>query len=344
MNSIKILSERLVNDFWHLVGHKSEVLNNQDFIKFKLHNREIVVSNDNGNLVAFDNICPHRGARIFIETHGTKSITCPYHAWTYANGQLRIPNKKAFKNCDIDSADINKFKLEFCGDFIFIGINPKASLINQLSDLKPVLEDISFNISTRLDFDSYSFECIFPIAIENALESEHVEIIHKNTLSGLKLQQEGEANFFGDNISWKAIVGNEKTNNNLQKISKNFNIISQYQGYQTHFIHPFAMISSTYGYSYSMQNFFPGDNNVTNFNSRYYPSHVKEGSESIMEFFYNEGVKMNGKIFKEDADICARVSQESWSIEMPKYSRDIDDRLRFYRGTLKLILEEGVNK
>ena len=93
MDSINILSERLVNDFWHLVGHKSEVSNNQDFIKLKLHNREVVVSNDNRNLVAFDNICPHRGTRIFTETHGTESITCPYHGWTYRDGQLKIPKE-----------------------------------------------------------------------------------------------------------------------------------------------------------------------------------------------------------------------------------------------------------
>lgn len=343
MDNIKILSERLVSDFWHLVGHKSEVSNNQDFIKLKLHNREIVVSNDNGNLVAFDNICPHRGTRIFTETHGTKSITCPYHAWTYRDGQLKIPNKKMFKDCDIDSADINKLNLEFCGDFIFVGINPKTSLTSQLSDLKHILEDISFNISTRLDFDSCSFECVFTIAIENALESEHVAIVHKDTLASLKLQK-GDYKFFGDNSVWTTTIGNEKIDNGLKKISKNFNIVSQHQGYQNILIYPFAMLSSTYGYSYSLQNFFPGGDNITNFNSRYYPSHVNEGSNSFMEFFFKEGVKMNKNIFKEDADICACVPQESWSIEMPKYSRDIDDRLRVYRSTLKLILKKGFNK
>ena len=51
---------------------------------------------------------------------------------------------------------------------------------------------------------------------------------------------------------------------------------------------------------------------------------------------------MNKKIFKEDIDICACVPQESWSIEMPKYSRDIDDRLRVYRSMLKLILKKDL--
>jgi phenylpropionate dioxygenase-like ring-hydroxylating dioxygenase large terminal subunit len=241
-----------------------------------------------------------------------------------------------FKDCDIDSADINKLNLEFCGDFIFVGINPKTSLTSQLSDLKHILEDISFNISTRLDFDSCSFECVFPIAIENALESEHVAIVHKDTLASLKLQK-GDYKFFGDNSVWTTTIGNEKIDNGLKKISKNFNIVSQHQGYQNILIYPFAMLSSTYGYSYSLQNFFPGGDNITNFNSRYYPSHVNEGSNSFIEFFFKEGVKMNKKIFKEDADICACVPQESWSIEMPKYSRDIDDRLRVYRSTLKLI-------
>ena len=336
-NFLDEISEIMINDFWHLVGHKSELKDNHSFIKLKLNSKEIVIFNDNATLVAFDNLCPHRGARILSGKNGISPITCPYHSWTYTNGELKIPSKKKFTDCDIDSADINKLDIDFCGDFIFAGFKPKMSLKEQLSGLKSTLEGISHDISERLDFNSYKFDSIFPVAIENALESEHVPTVHKNSLSRLKLQ-DGEYSFFGKNSAWHTAVGNEKIDKNLRKVLENFDISSQYPGYRNYLIFPFAMLSSTYGYSYSLQNFHPGKNDKTYFSNRFFSSKVKENSD-FMDFFFEESVKINRQIFREDAEVCSRVPSESWSLEAPKYSRGIDDRIKEYRKTCKLILK-----
>jgi len=338
-NVLDEMSEILINDFWHLVAHKSELKENQDFIKLKLSSKEIVVFNDNGVLVAFDNLCPHRGTRILSGTNGKSPITCPYHSWTYKNGELKIPNKKKFIDCDINTADINKLDIDFCGEFIFVCFKPKISLKEQLAGMESSLEVISSDISERLNFTSYKFDSVFPVAIENALESEHVPTVHKDSLSGLKLQ-DGEYSFLGKNSAWHTTVGNDRINKNLQAISENFDISSQYQGYRNYLIFPFAMLSSTYGYSYSLQNFHPTKDGKTYFSSRFFSTKIKKNS-NVMDFFFRESIEINRQIFEEDAKICSRVPSESWSIDDLKYSREIDCRIKEYRKAYRLILKES---
>ena len=335
-NFLDKLSEILINDFWHMVGHKSELEDNDSFFKLILNNKEIVVFNDNGIITAFDNICPHRGTKILRATNGKSPITCPYHSWTYKNGELKIPNKKKYTDCDIDSADINKLDICFCGDFIFVGLEPKMSLDRQLSGLSSVLETISYDISNRLDFDSYEFDSIFPIAIENALEAEHLPSVHKNSLARLKLQ-EGEYSFLGNNSFWQSPIGNKKIDRDLEKIKENFDISTTFSGYRNYLIFPFAMLSSTYGYSYSLQNFLPGKNNKTYFNSRFFSSKTKNNAVA-MDPFFKGGIEINKQIFREDAEICSFVLNESWSFDDPKYSKGIDARIKEFRKNCKSIL------
>ena len=64
LDSIKI-SDDLIRSYWHPIAHTSELQNDRDFIRFEIKDFEVLVINDKGNYVAFDNLCPHRGARFF---------------------------------------------------------------------------------------------------------------------------------------------------------------------------------------------------------------------------------------------------------------------------------------
>ena len=336
MTKSQALAEKLTYDYWHLVGHKSEVLVDKDYFKLTIFDKEIVITNDNNNILAFDNICPHRGTRILTNVFGNQAIICPYHGWTYKEGQLRIPNKKAFKDCDIDSANINKLPIQYCGDFIFVGFEPKISLDEQLGGLWSILKKISLDIDKRLDFDHYDFKCDWPIAIENALEPYHINKVHKNTLASLSLC-DGINESYGANSLWQTPIGNERIDNSLKKLSNNFKIEVDYQGYQNFLIFPFAMLSTTYGYSYSLQNFNPSiGNDKTNFYSRLLL--VKSDNGSIIDYFINSTMIMNKTIFKEDANICALVPGNSWCTEPLKFATDSDKRISIFRKYCRTIL------
>lgn len=335
-------SQKLFADYWHLLCHRRELPENNDYIKFNTPVGDVVVFNDAGELVAFDNRCPHRGRLMFSETHGRQPATCSYHGWTYAHGNMIIPSAEIFSDCAVENADLKKFKIDWVGDFLFIGIAPKFDLYDQLKDVAGILENISFNIDRRLDFDSYDYKCHWPLAIENALEPYHIDMVHSSTLATLNLES-GVNKYFGVNSVWETKIGDEGVNKKLTRIGGFFNIDYQHKGYINIFIFPFAMISSTFGFSYSLQNFFPDKESVTNthFYSRLLTSNLKnENSRHIVGGFLDSTAKINRRIFKEDYEVCSLMPLDSWSIDPLKYPSSLEERIDHFRAVCREVLKK----
>jgi phenylpropionate dioxygenase-like ring-hydroxylating dioxygenase large terminal subunit len=246
----------LMNSYWHLICHRKELPGNGDFIKFKTIIGDVVVFNDFGSIKVFDNKCAHRGADIYGENFGSKPATCKYHGWTYINGNIVVPNPQDFEGCQLSLAKLNLYETEWCGDFMFFSVAPADDLYKQLDGAAEILENISFNINSSIDINQYSYECYWPIAIENALEPYHISLVHPESLALLGLEM-GENNFFGGNSIWRSRIGNGRIEKQLTSIKKFFEIDYSYDGYMSLYIFPFSMISSTFGFSYSLQNFFP---------------------------------------------------------------------------------------
>lgn len=79
-------TERIFLKHWLYVCRSSDI---RDAGQYVLHDVEaesvIVLRDPRGAVRAFHNVCRHRGTRLCADPTGTfsKSIQCPYHAWTY---------------------------------------------------------------------------------------------------------------------------------------------------------------------------------------------------------------------------------------------------------------------
>ena len=77
---------------WLYLGHSSELAKPGDFVTRQVGGRNILFARDGkGNLKAMLNTCPHRGAQVCREKHGSaKSFQCFYHGWVFGlDGALR---------------------------------------------------------------------------------------------------------------------------------------------------------------------------------------------------------------------------------------------------------------
>lgn len=83
---------------WVYVGHASEVPNAHDFVMKSIGPEPIIMTRGPnakggalGDINLLHNRCAHKGNRVCMTAKGnSKSFTCPYHGWTYANdGALR---------------------------------------------------------------------------------------------------------------------------------------------------------------------------------------------------------------------------------------------------------------
>jgi nitrite reductase (NADH) small subunit len=51
--------------------------------EFQLDGKTLAIANVNGQFVAIDNTCLHRGGPLGQGTLSGKTVTCPWHGWQY---------------------------------------------------------------------------------------------------------------------------------------------------------------------------------------------------------------------------------------------------------------------
>jgi phenylpropionate dioxygenase-like ring-hydroxylating dioxygenase large terminal subunit len=326
-------------DYWQLVCHRSELPAHGDFLRLNVLDQEIVVFNDHGEITAFDNRCPHRGARMYLQTHGNQAATCSYHGWTFSQGQFHIPGAEHFTACQLKSVDFRRWQTEWVGDFLFVGVKPRQDVSTQLGPIQAILEDISFGITGRQDWNAYPFECDWKIALENALEPYHVELVHPQSLGLLQLQT-GHNEFHGENSIWYAPLGNLGMDKKLARIGDLFSLDHQYKGYMSIYIFPFTMLSSTYGYSYSLQHFLPSTQaDRTHFYSRLLTMALKPGKDpAMLQPFFDSSAQTNRRVFDEDHQVCKRVPTDTWSLEPLSFASDSEAKVQHFRASCKAVL------
>lgn len=317
--------------YWHLLCHRSEVSKPRDFVRLKGFGQEIVAFHDGKNIVVFDNLCPHRGALIFGDDAGNKPFLCPYHNWSYSNGRVFIADSKQFAHCEQPKPDLNKYETAWVGDFLFFAIKPLKSVEEQLGKAAPMVHSISTSVEARHDFSSYKYGAVWQISIENALEPYHVSTIHPDSLAKLQLTS-GRNEFFGSNSVWFAEVGDRRTVKQLTNLLKFFTLDYLHEGYLNLHLFPFSMISSTFGMSYSVQNFFPAsESGMTAFASRLYRSKLADQSKAnIVAPLMNSTAQLNRQVFTEDNIICQRLPASSWTKAAPAYYAIPDEERLFY--------------
>lgn len=324
------------DNYWHLICHRSEVASTRDYLLLNVNGEEVAIFNDGASVIAFDNLCPHRGTRIFTESFGNAPFLCPYHGWSYSKGRLFYGRRDQFTACAGAEPRLHTYQSSWVGDFLFISKAANHSVEDQLGETFDLVKDISENIDYRYDFNSYEYDCAWQIAIENALEPYHVSSIHPKSLGTLQLG-DGENSYHGDNSIWRTNVGDARMEKILGKFSNMMELKSKHPGYMNLYIFPFSMISSTFGMSYSIQHFLPSrEEGKAHFVSRLFPSRLKpDAKAALFEGFFSSTAEMNRQVFGEDAAICARVPASSWSPEAPSFYADSEERLVHFRRTYR---------
>ena len=83
----------LVND-WHVVARSSDVPESQ-VIGARLLGTDLVVWRQDGQVMAWRDLCVHRGTRLSLGQVTGLGLECPYHGWTYdpSGSCVHIPSR-----------------------------------------------------------------------------------------------------------------------------------------------------------------------------------------------------------------------------------------------------------
>ena len=278
---------------WHLIAHASELANVGDFVCLPIGpGREIAATRlPDGNLMVFDNRCPHRGARIFTEMFGNRPPRCGYHGRCVRAADVALGNVGFW-------AGGRSWLLAFDGRESG-GI---PDWVHSLPNL-PALE--------RHSVLAYTYPCHWTVAVENALDTEHVAAVHARSLAPLQI----------DPIA--AIYhGAGSTEEHFETKATRLGVVfpeadPEAPGYRHLFMFPYSALSSTAGAHYSLQHYFPKVDGTTAFIHRLYltPTPYPTAGNVVAAF--------NKQVFEEDAAVCAtvapwhtgRLTATEWRIE-----------------------------
>lgn len=171
---------------WQLAGHVdqlADVAQGYPYITYSLGKEEVMIRKDEeGQIRAYHNFCPHRGAQLCSSPAGTapsKRIVCPYHAWTFSasDGEL-LKARYMHEDFDPRPLGLKPVHVDVWNGLIFVCFadqapNPFASYVG---DLHYGGYDIS---SMKLaTVKSHVIEANWKIVIENHMECYHCTVIH----------------------------------------------------------------------------------------------------------------------------------------------------------------------
>lgn len=175
--------EKLFRPAWHFIAAKSELPNDGDFLTLDLFSRPLLLRNSAGKFLAYENICSHRHCLLTDEPSGNQpTLRCQYHGWEYDDtGHTgKIPEARCFRPWDRENSKLNMFRVDSCGDLLFVTLNPDAPSLRDW--LSPFFEETENAFSAPMwkmtDVWEYDCESNWKVPVENTLESYHVTALH----------------------------------------------------------------------------------------------------------------------------------------------------------------------
>lgn len=149
----------------------------------------LLVRGEDEQLHAFVNACRHRGARLVDGEACARSMSCPYHGWTYSlDGQLRAaPRLRAETGSDpaalAGQRSLHPLRLEAWGPMLFVALDEAAPALDAwLGPIPGRVAALGIDVAQLAPRHRTSGEsaCNWKVACENYLECYHCRIAHRD--------------------------------------------------------------------------------------------------------------------------------------------------------------------
>lgn len=174
---------------WFCVGRRDALENPGDYVTCELAGEPIaVVCDQDGGLRAMSNVCLHRMSTLLQGRGTTRSIVCPYHAWTYnLDGSLRgAPAMNLNEGFCKDQYKLPQVRCEDWLGWVFVTLNPKAKPVaEQLAQVEDLIGAYDMASYTETFFETHVWDTNWKVLAENFMESYHLPVCHAATVGAL---------------------------------------------------------------------------------------------------------------------------------------------------------------
>jgi phenylpropionate dioxygenase-like ring-hydroxylating dioxygenase large terminal subunit len=163
----------LVND-WHVVARAADLPEGK-LLPVRLLGQDLVLWRLNGQLLAWQDLCLHRGARLSLGWIDGERLVCPYHGWTYNNAGQCVHIPAHPDQPPPARARVRSYQAREGYGLIWVSLGSPAHDLPPL----PEWEDSSFR---KVLCGPYRYKAHAPRAVENFLDVAHLPIVHAGLL------------------------------------------------------------------------------------------------------------------------------------------------------------------
>ena len=183
--------DRLFPRCWTFAGRASAIPNAGDSEIVEVAGQPLILTRGDDNQIrVFQNVCPHRGARIMpASVTGRRTITCPYHGWSFQlDGSLAGRphfdgpgcHDNAIKDCQRkDSPGLFDVRSAQWFDWIFVNLDGQAEAFKDAC--RPAMERIAVYSLDEFRFEAverFEFDCNWKLVMENWIDMYHIFKVH----------------------------------------------------------------------------------------------------------------------------------------------------------------------
>lgn len=185
--------ENIFKRSWLEVARVEELPNPGDYITVNvevLKTSVILVRSEDDQVLAFHNICTHRGNKVALEKQGnTRGFTCGFHSWVFGlDGTLEHMNAEEYFVGDHDKCDLGliPISVDTWKGFIFIHAmeQPPQTLSDYLGGMGKQLEPFPHEECEHIARYTGTPRVNWKVAIDAFQEAFHAIMVHRDSLPG----------------------------------------------------------------------------------------------------------------------------------------------------------------
>jgi len=171
---------------WHCPGLAADIAEPGDYVTFSIGDQPVFsIRQKDGAIRSFSNVCRHRMMQLLEGSGNTRTIVCPYHAWTYGqDGSLRgasqMEKSKAFNKKDFCLPEI---RTEIWNGWIYITLNQDAAPVAQmLAPMNDLVAQFRMDRYVPCETQDHVWQTNWKLLTENFMEGYHLPVAHKATV------------------------------------------------------------------------------------------------------------------------------------------------------------------
>ncbi len=173
---------------WLCAGRADALKDPGDYLTMQIAGEPVIILRDrDGQLRGLSNVCRHRMSTLLEGRGHVRTITCPYHAWTYnLDGTLRgAPAMTLNEGFCKDAIRLPQIRVVDWLGWVLVSLNPDApDPAERLRGVETLVGHLNMASYTETFRESFRWATNWKVLAENFMESYHLPACHAGTIGG----------------------------------------------------------------------------------------------------------------------------------------------------------------